>query len=97
MGKRKPAAAVDSSLRHEDGHQLLDGARWHIPAPGDPERCLVAGCERVMTPRPDPTLDFDDDEVEVFRNDQHLDPREVLTAGCGSSSPSRTTSYGPGA
>lgn len=32
----------------EDGHTLVDGARWHWPAPLDPTRCGVKGCDRIM-------------------------------------------------
>lgn len=34
--------------RAEDGHQVLDGARWHYPKVGDPTVCAVEGCDRVL-------------------------------------------------
>lgn len=32
----------------EDNHKIIDGARWHWPAPGEPTRCGVKGCTRVL-------------------------------------------------
>lgn len=34
--------------RAEDGHQVLDGARWHYPKLGEPTVCAVEGCDRVL-------------------------------------------------
>lgn len=31
-----------------DKHVLIEGARWHYPMTGDPTRCGVPGCDRVM-------------------------------------------------
>lgn len=37
---------------HPDGHVLIGGARWHYPIAGDPTRCAVAGCDRVLGQQP---------------------------------------------
>lgn len=34
--------------KDDTGHNLIQGARWHWPAPGDPTRCGVEGCTRVL-------------------------------------------------
>lgn len=51
-----------------DEHMVLDGARWHYPAQGDPTRCAVGGCTRVLTPRSNDELD------DEFGGDEDLEP-----------------------
>ena len=46
--KRKPKG-VNDPFKHPDGHNLIDGARWHYPKTGSPSECAVPGCERVLT------------------------------------------------
>ena len=46
MSKKKPEG-FESSYS-DDGHYLIDGARWHYPKTGEPTVCAVAGCERVL-------------------------------------------------
>lgn len=57
---------------HDDGHWLLRGARWHIPKQGDPTRCEVLGCERLMGQRQAP--EFDDVDADLQDGEECRDP-----------------------
>ena len=52
--------------KHPDGHWLLAGARWHYPAPGDPERCAVPGCTRVLGQAAREAEAVEEDAVETL-------------------------------
>lgn len=59
---------------HPDGHVLIGGARWHYPVPGDPTRCAVAGCDRVLGQQQQPAVeDLDED----LRDDEGAGVDEV--------------------
>lgn len=32
----------------DDKHVIVNGGRWHWPKQGEPEKCGVPGCDRVM-------------------------------------------------
>ena len=44
------------------GHTILNGARWHYPATGNPTQCGVTGCERVLGQQRAANSVFDDDD-----------------------------------
>jgi hypothetical protein len=38
----------DDDYIDETGHRVYRGSRWHTPKQGDPTRCAVEGCPRVL-------------------------------------------------
>jgi hypothetical protein len=47
--KRTASATHGSGVEmYADGHTLLNGARWHYPAPGRPTACAIPGCDRLL-------------------------------------------------
>lgn len=58
----------------EDGHTVLRGAAWHWPTAGDPTRCGVPGCDRVLGHQPAP--DSGDDQSEELADEDPTDEEE---------------------
>lgn len=47
--RKRRSKTTNDPFKHPDGHNLIDGARWHHPKTGSPSECAVKGCERVLT------------------------------------------------
>lgn len=57
-GPRKESKSkAEEPVKHPDGHNLINGARWHWPKVGSPSECGVSGCERVLGTRTDDPID----------------------------------------
>lgn len=52
--------------RSADGHNIIEGARWHYPKPGRPTECAVPGCGRVLrVGRDEDTSEAEPDDPEA--------------------------------
>jgi hypothetical protein len=41
--QRNPDDYIDAT-----GHRVYRGSRWHLPKTGEPTKCAVEGCPRVL-------------------------------------------------